>query len=91
MERRRNSTFLRLVLLLAAVFWLAGPCLAQMQAGGKSPAQTGRYRTPLEPSLRMRSMTMAQRKAAAARNAARRAAALQKSRSAATSQGEVKR
>jgi hypothetical protein len=91
MERRKNLTLWRLVLVLAAVFWLVGQCLAQMQAGGKSSAQTSRYRTPLDPSLRMRSMTMAQRKAAAARNAARRAAALQKSQSAATSQGEVKK
>lgn len=74
MERRKNSTFLRLVLVLAAVFLIAGQCLAQMQGGGKSPAQTGAWRSPQNPYLKMRSMTAAQRKAAAMRNAARIAA-----------------
>lgn len=89
MERRRNSTFLRLVLVLSAVFWIAGQCLAQMQSDGKSPAQTSTYRTPQSPYLKMRSMTAAQRKAAAMRNAARRTAALQKQHRAANPRGEV--
>jgi len=89
MERRKNLTLLRLVLVLAAVFWLAGQCLAQMQGGGKSPAQTGTYRSPQNPYLKMRSMTNAQRKAAAARNAARLAAAGRNKQG--KSQGEVTR
>ena len=89
MDRHRFRMLTRLILLATALFWAMGLGLAQMQSGGKSPAQTGPYRTPQSPNMRMRSMTMAQRKAAAQRNAARRAAALQKSRNAATSQGEV--
>ena len=88
MHRHKFPMLTRLALALAAIFWLASLGLAQMQ-GGKSPAQTGPYRSPQNPYLKMRSITNAQRQAAAQRNAARRAAALQKNPSAATSQAGV--
>ncbi len=73
MHKRRISLFIRLALVPIALFLGIGLCLAQM-GGGKSPAQTGPYRSPQNPYLKMRSMTMAQRKAAAQRNATRVAA-----------------
>ena len=86
MDRHGFMMLTRLILLVAALFCPVGLGLAQMQSGGKSPAQTGPYRTAQTPNTRMRSTTMAQRRAAATRNAARRTAAHQKS---ANSQGEV--
>ena len=71
MRSRRLLTFLtRLALVLIAVFMAMGLCLAQMQNNGKSPAQTGPFRSP-QNVMKMRSLTQAQREAAAARNAAR--------------------
>ncbi len=90
MKKRKFLTLVRLALALAAIFWVVGQCLAQM-GGGQSAAQTSKFRSPQAPWMRMRSMTNAQRQAAAQRNAARRAEALQRARATANSQGEVKK
>ena len=79
MKRHR---LLRLLLLVAALWLGVGQGLAQM---GKSPGQTGPFRSS-QNVMQMRRMTNAERQAAAQRNAARRAAA-RKNQSAPNSQG----
>lgn len=95
MERRKNLTLLRLVLALAAVFWVVGQCLAQTDTipRQQAPAQrkitdaAGRVHT----IMNMRNITPAQRLAAAQRAQKTRAAAVaQQKLGASTSQGEVK-
>ena len=72
--QRQSLVFLtRLVLCVLALCWGAGLASAQMQSGG-TKAQTGPYRSP-QAVMQMRKMTMAQRQAAAKRNAERKAAA----------------
>jgi hypothetical protein len=89
MKTRRCRMLVRLVLVLATLCWGVGLAGAQMQKGGKS-AQTGPRRSP-QNVMQMNKTTQAQRRAAAARNAARKAAAGQKNQVGANAQREVKK
>jgi hypothetical protein len=83
MKRHKSSKVLRLILLLVALWWGVGQCLAQTQ---QSPAQTGPYRSP-QNVMPMQKTTNAQRRAAAERTAARRAGDAKKEQSAPNPQG----
>ena len=76
MKTRTSRILVRFVLALAALCLGIGLASAQTPMGGKT-AQTVPYRSP-QTTMKMRSTTNAQRRAAAARNAKRKVAAGQK-------------
>lgn len=71
-----RSLISRLLMLVLAVVMASGLCLAQSMGKDNGPkangAQTGNFRDPNN-VMKMRQMTMKQRRAAATRNAERRA------------------
>ncbi len=85
MAHQKVVTVVRLVLVLATLCWGVSLASAQMKGGGRS-AQSGPFRSQ-QNVMQMNKTTQAQRRAAAARNAARKLAAGQKNQVVTNRQG----